>query len=139
MTSAAEETPSSSSSIYQKISPKTDPGKQIQKWTKLRLCDEIYLCLINVKEKDKEGFPKRKYEEQARQKIGWMALPPHSRAVFVILLRDLDLEIKEKLLEEDKASREEILQQVADLIFEQIDRRYYLLNARRFLKVRLER
>ena len=109
-----------------------------EEWTIARLHDEVYLSLMIVEEKDKEGIPRRKYEAQAREKIGWIAVPPHSDAIFVIHLKDLDAKVKEELLKENTISRNDILKNVVDSIYEKINSRYYLLNARRFVKVRLE-
>jgi hypothetical protein len=36
-------------------------------WTRSRLIDELYFCLMSIKEKDEEGFRGRKYEEQIRK------------------------------------------------------------------------
>ena len=108
-----------------------------EEWTRARLHDEIYLSLMKV-EQNKEGIPRRKYEAEAREKIGWVAVPPHGNAIFVIHLKDLDANVKEELLKENPISRNDILKNVVDSIYEQIDSRYYLLNARRFVKVRLE-
>jgi hypothetical protein len=105
-------------------------------WTTWRLKDEAYLSLISVREKDKEGMSRRKYEEQARKKMYWMAIPPHT--VFIISLKDLDGKVKRELAKRDKGLRDFIIKQAVEKIFEMVDSRHFLLSAKQYLKVREE-
>src|SRR5215208_1754693 len=66
-----------------------DKDKSKDKWTRSYLIEELYLCLISHEFKDKVGIIRRKYEEQIRKKMYWMALPPHC-AVIEVHLKDLD-------------------------------------------------
>lgn len=126
-----------------------------EEWTVARLQDELFLSLMKVKvqfcmlvgltkevraqdpKNHGSGVIRRLYEEQARYKMYRMPIfqPPPP---FVIHLKDLDAKVKEELLKENPMSRNDILKNVVDSIYEQIDSRYYLLTARRFVKVRLE-
>jgi hypothetical protein len=107
-----------------------------EKWTRTRLIEETYLSLMSVKAKDAEGVIRRKYEEQVREKIGWVAIPPHATAI-IVSLKDLDAKVKKELLADNLAMRDFTLKQAVEMICEQTDRRYYLLSAKRFLKVEL--
>jgi hypothetical protein len=112
-------------------------------WSKQRLVDEIYfslinvrtpMCLINSNQYD-SGIIKRIYQEQARYKMYRMAIynPP---PVFVIHLKHIDERVKVQLAKEDEETRNEILKQVAERIFETVDTRFFLLSGLPFLKVR---
>ena len=92
---------------------------------------------MSVKEKDEEGIRRRKYEEQVRKKMYWMPIPPHS-SVIVVSLKDLDAKVKLEFLKDDAISRDFILKEAVGMICEQVDRSFYLLSTKRFLKVRLE-
>jgi hypothetical protein len=83
------------------------------------------------------GVIRRLYEEQARYKMPRMPVfrPPPT---FVVHLKHLDDKIRQELASEDKTSRDFILREAVGRIFEQVNERYYLLSAKRFLKVRLE-
>lgn len=111
--------------------------RQNEQWTRARLIDELYLSLMSVKEKDKEGIVRRKYEERVRKEMYWMPIPPHSAAI-VISLKDLDAKVILELSKDDKISREYTLKQAVGMICEQVDERFYLLSAKQFLKVGLE-
>jgi hypothetical protein len=108
-----------------------------EKWTRARLIEETYLSLMFVRVKDAEGIIRRKYEEQVREKIGWMAIPPHTASTITVSLRDLDAKVKEELLSDNQAMLDFTLKQAVEMICEQYDRRFYLLSAKRFLKVEL--
>jgi hypothetical protein len=109
-------------------------------WTTERLIDEVYLSLMSVKERTENGWGVvlRKYEEQARYKMYRMVIyrPPPT---FIIQLKDLGGKVKRELAKRDKETRDFIIKQAAERIFEQIDSRYFLLSAKQFLKVRLEK
>jgi len=83
-----------------------------------------------------QGIIRRFYEEQARYKMYRMVIfrPPPT---FIIYLKDLDERVKSQLGSREKQSRDFILEQAAERIFEQVDSRYFLLSAKQFLKVRL--
>jgi hypothetical protein len=84
------------------------------------------------------GIVRRTYEEQARYKMYRMAIyNPHP--VFVIHLKHIDERVKVQLAKEDEETRNEILKQVAERIFETVDKRFFLLSGLPFLKVRCER
>jgi hypothetical protein len=106
-------------------------------WTTSKLIDEVYLSLMSVKEKDEEGVRRRKYEEQIRKKMYWMPIPPHS-SVVLVSLKDLDTKVKQELLKRDAISRGFTLKEAVGMICEQVDREFYLLSAKQFLKVKLE-
>jgi hypothetical protein len=108
-----------------------------EKWTRARLIEETYLSLMSVKAKDDEGVIRRKYEEQVREKIGWMAIPPNTASTITVSLKDLDAKVKEELLADNQAMRDLTLKQAVEMICEQFDTRYYLLSAKRFMKVEL--
>jgi hypothetical protein len=117
-------------------------------WTTERLIDEVFLslmsiksqfCMINTRNDTRnrgQGIIRRFYEEQARYKMYRMVIfrPPPT---FIIYLKDLDERVKRQLGRRDKQSRDFILEQAAERIFEQVDSRYFLLSAKQFLKVRL--
>jgi hypothetical protein len=114
-------------------------------WTTERLIDEVYLSLIDVKaqmclinSKKDSGSIRRIYQEQARYKMYRMVVfrPPPT---FIIYLKDLDERVRRELAKEDKTTRNDILKQVAERILEQVNSRYFLLSAKPFLKVRLEK
>jgi hypothetical protein len=119
-------------------------------WTTWRLIDEVFLSLMSVKaqfcminarddftKNHGQGVLRRSYEGQARYKIYRMVMyrPP---PIFFIHLKDLDERVKRELAKRDKESRDFILRQTAEKIFEQIDSRYFQLSANAYLKVRLE-
>jgi hypothetical protein len=60
-------------------------------------------------------------------------------AIIVVSLNDLNEKAKQELLKDDPKSRDFTLKEAIGMICEQVDSRYYLLNAKRFLKVRLEK
>jgi hypothetical protein len=108
-------------------------------WTRSQLIEELYLCLMSVKEKDDEGICRRKYEEQIRKKMYWMPIPPRLSSVILVSLKDLDTKVKQELLKDDSISRDFTLKEAVGMICEQVDREFYLLSAKTFLKVRLEK
>lgn len=75
-------------------------------WTRSKLIDEVYLSLMSVQERDKEGIRRCKYEEQIRKKMYWMPIPPHLSSVIVVSLKDLDTKVKQELLNDDATSRD---------------------------------
>jgi hypothetical protein len=119
-------------------------------WTTERIIDEVFLslmsvksqfCMINARDDPRNQFAgvlRRPYEEQARYKMYRMVVfrPP---PVFVIHLKDLDERVRRELAKEDKTTRNDILKRVAERILEQVNSRYFLLSAKPFLKVRLEK
>jgi hypothetical protein len=109
-----------------------------EEWSRSLLIEELYLCLMSVKTKDEEGITRRKYEEQVRKEMYWIPIPPHSSTV-VISLRDLDAKVKQELSNDDKKSQDFTLKEAVGMICEQVDSRFYLLSAKRYLKVRLEK
>ena len=66
-----------------------------------------------------------------------MAIPPHTAGTIIVSLKDLDPKVKQELLDDNQAMRDFTLKQVMEMICEQIDSRYYLLSAKKFLKVEL--
>jgi hypothetical protein len=108
-----------------------------EKWTRSLLIEETYLSLMSVKVKDDEGIIRRKYEEQVREKIGWMVIPPHTASTITVSLKDLDAKVKEELLSDNQEMRDFTLKQAVEMICEQTGKRYYLLSAKGFLKVEL--
>lgn len=115
-------------------------------WSKQKLVDEIYLSLMDVRapmcqinsKAYNSGIIKRIYQEQARYKMYRMAIynPP---PVFVIHLKDIDEKVKGQLAKEDETTKKEILKQVAERIFETVDKRFFLLSGPPFLNVRCEK
>jgi hypothetical protein len=112
--------------------------RQNEQWTRSRLIDELYLSLMSLKEKDKEGIIRRKYEEIVRKEMYWMPIPPHSAAI-VISLKDLDTKVKQELSKDDKISQDFTLKEAVGMICEQVNSRFYLLSVKQYLKVRLEK
>jgi hypothetical protein len=109
-----------------------------EEWTRSLLIEELYLSLMSVKEKDNEGIIRRKYEEIVRKEMYWMPIPPHSAAI-VISLKDLDAKVKQELSKDDKISRDLVLKEAVGMICELVNSRFYLLSAKQYLKVRLEK
>jgi hypothetical protein len=119
-------------------------------WTTERVIDEVSLslmsvksqfCMINARDDSRNRGPgvlRRIYEEQARYKMYRMVVyrPP---PVFIIHLKDLDEKVKRELAKRDKDIIDFILEQSAARIFDQVDSRYFLLSAKQFLEVRLEK
>jgi hypothetical protein len=93
---------------------------------------------MSVKEKDEEGIRRRKYEEQICKKMYWMPIPPHHSSVVLVSLKDLDTKVKQELLKRDAISRGFTLKEAIGMICEQVDREFYLLSAKQFLRVKLE-
>ena len=108
-----------------------------EKWTRSSLIEETYLSLMSVRVKDDEGVLRRTYEDQVRDKMYWMVIPPHTTSTITVSLKDLDAKVKQELLSDNQAMRDITLKQAVEMICEQIDRRYYLLSAKGFLKVEL--
>jgi hypothetical protein len=65
----------------------------------------------------------------------YIILPP----VFVIHLKHIDERVKVQLAKEDEETRNEILKQVAERIFETVDKRFFLLSGLPFLNVKCEK
>jgi hypothetical protein len=119
-------------------------------WTTWQLIDEVFLslisvksqfCMINARDDSKNrgaGVIRRSYEEQGRYKIYRMVVyrPPPT---FVIHLKDLDEKVKGELAKRDKELRDFVLRQAVERIIEQVDSRYFLLSAKQYLKVGLEK
>jgi hypothetical protein len=109
-------------------------------WTIAKLIDEVYLSLMSIKERTNNGWGivQRKYEEQARYKMYRMVIyrPPPA---FIIEISDLDGKVKRELAQCDKKTRDFVLKQAVERIFETVDSRYFLLSAKQFLKVRMEK
>jgi hypothetical protein len=117
-------------------------------WTTWRLIDEVFLSLMSVKaqfcminDKDNslnrgQGVLRRVYEEQARYKLYRMVL---FKLPFIIHLKDLDEKVKRELAKREKGPRDFILKQAAERILELVDSRYFLLSAKQYLKVGLEK
>jgi hypothetical protein len=83
------------------------------------------------------GVPRRFYEEQARYKMYRIPvfLPP---PVFVVHLKHLDEELKKELSSLDKESKDFVMKDAISRIFEQVDKRFFLLNVRPLLRWRFE-
>jgi hypothetical protein len=115
------------------IEEQVRPVKEV--WSTERLIDELFLELDNVKEIDeKSGLTKRKYEEQAK----WLMyrIPVYRPApAFIMNLSDIKKKrIKEELADLDDETLDYVLKETVGRIFEGIDRRYFRLNVRRFLR-----
>jgi hypothetical protein len=128
---------------------------ELEGWTLSYIIDEMCFQLIDVKltfcmltDLDKEarmedlrnlgrGVLRRLYEEQARYKIYRIPVfrPP---PVFVVHLKHLDDRLKKELATLDKNSRDFVMKEAIGRICEQVDKRFYLLNAKPLLKWRLE-
>jgi hypothetical protein len=65
------------------------------------------------------------------------AIPPHT--AFIISLKDLDGKTRRELAKRDKGLRDYIIKEAVERIFEIVDSRYFLLSAKQFLKVGLEK
>ena len=93
--------------------------------------EEVHRCNTGT------GVPRRFYEEQARYKMHRIPvfLPP---PVFVVHLKHLDEELKKELSSLDKESKDFVMKDAISRIFEQVDKRYFLLNVRPLLRWRFE-
>jgi hypothetical protein len=81
--------------------------------------------------------PRRLYEEQARYKMSRIPIFQAPR-VFVVYLKHLDERLKRQLSSLDRESKDFVMREAIGRIFEQIDKRFYLLSAKRLSRWRLE-
>jgi hypothetical protein len=124
-------------------------------WSLAAIVDELFLSMMDVKvpfcmlsglttEVRKQdlrnlgtGVLRRIYEEQARYKMYripiFRPLP-----VFVVHLKHLDDKLKQELSSLDRESKDLAMREAIDRVFEQVDRRFFLLSVKRHLRWRLE-
>jgi hypothetical protein len=83
------------------------------------------------------GVLKRFYEEQARYKMYRIAVfrPP---PVFVVYLKHLDDRLKQELASLDRETKDFVMKEAIGRIFEQVDKRFFLLSVKPLLTWRLE-
>jgi hypothetical protein len=81
------------------------------------------------------GILRRLYEVQARYK---MYRTQVFRLVFVVYLKHLDDKLKRELANLDRESRDYVVTGAVGRIFEQVDKRYFLLSVKPLLKWRFE-
>jgi len=93
--------------------------------------EEVYCCNTGT------GVLRRLYEEQARYKIYRIPVfrPPPA---FVVYLKHLDDRLKKELASLDKQTKDFVMKEAIGRIFEQVDKRFFLLSAKPLLKWRLE-
>ena len=134
-----------------------------QKWCLAAISDELVIsmldtkiafCMINSNQKSSlmsdykkveevyrcntgNGVPRRLYEEQVRYKMYRIPVfrPP---PVFVIYLKHLDDRLKTELANLDREAKAYVMKEAIGRIFEQIDKRFFLLSVKPLLKWRLE-
>jgi hypothetical protein len=132
-------------------------------WTLACTIDELYLSLMNVKEvfcminsnkkvtvfsdpeqveKDNRcnsgsGVLRRSYEEQVRYKMYRIPVFRPS-PFFVVYLKHLDERLKKELANLDRQTKDFVMKEAIGRIFEQVDRRFFLLSVKPLLQWRLE-
>jgi len=102
----------------------------IEGWTKERLIEELYICLVKC--------PSSDYQKQAYELI--YKIPIYRpTSYFQIKISDLSDQIKKELDEIWTYKREldYILKEAVSRIFSNVNDRYFLLSVKRLLKVRL--
>lgn len=103
-------------------------------WTTNKLEEELYLHLMKVKE-EKNGYVKRKYEEQAKHLI--YRIPVYRpTSYFTISTQDLNDKVRSELETLDQESLNNVMKGAIGRIFESINLNYYLLSVKRLLKWR---
>lgn len=108
---------------------------QDELWTTEAIIDELFLCLMKIKERKKNSTT-WKYEQQAKQLI--YKIPIHRPPpFFMIHLGDLTLRIKKELANLDEELLDYVMKEAIGRIFEQIDERYFLLSVRKLLRWKL--
>jgi|SRR5215204_415128 len=83
------------------------------------------------------GVLRRLYEEQVRYKMYRIPVftPP---PIFVIYLKHLDERLKKELANLDRETKDFVMKEAIGRIFEQVDRRFFLLSVKSLLRWRLE-
>ena len=93
--------------------------------------EEVHRCNTGT------GVPRRFYEEQARYKM--YRIPVfHPPLVFVVYLKHLDQGLKKELSNLDRESKDLVMKVAISRIFEQVDKRFFLLSVKPLLKWRFE-
>jgi hypothetical protein len=93
--------------------------------------EEVHRCNIDT------GVLRRFYEEQARYKMYRIPVfrPP---PVFVVYLKHLDEGLKKELSNLDRESKDFVMKEAISRIFEQVDKRFFLLSVKPLLRWRFE-
>ena len=93
--------------------------------------EEVHRCNTGT------GVLRRFYEEQARYKMYRIPVfrPP---PVFVVYLKHLDEGLKKELSNLDRESKDLVMKEAISRIFEQVDKRFFLLSVKPLLKWRFE-
>ena len=93
--------------------------------------EEVHSCNTG------NGVLRRFYEEQARYKMYRIPVfrPP---PVYVVYLKHLDEGLKKELSNLDRESKDFVMKEAISRIFEQVDKRFFLLSVRPLLKWRFE-
>jgi hypothetical protein len=95
--------------------------------------EEVQRCRCNTD----TGILRRFYEEQARYKM--YRIPVfRTPLVFVVYVKHLDEGLKKELSNLDRESKDFVVREAISRIFEQVDKRFFLLNVRPLLKWRFE-
>ena len=83
------------------------------------------------------GVRRRLYEEQARYKMYRIPIfrPP---PIFVVHLKHLDDRLKQELSTLHSENKDDVMKEAIGRIFEQIDKRFFLLSVKPLLQWRLE-
>jgi hypothetical protein len=93
--------------------------------------EEDYSCNTGT------GVSRRLYEEQARYKM--YRIPNFQPSpIFVVYLKHLDDRLKRELANLDRETKDFVMKEAIGRIFEQVDRRFYLLSVKPLLQWRLE-
>lgn len=95
--------------------------------------EEVHRCRCNTG----TDVLRRFYEEQARYKMYRIPVfcPP---PVFVVYLKHLDEGLKKELSNLDRESKDLVMKEAISRIFEQVDKRFFLLSVKPLLKWRFE-
>jgi hypothetical protein len=95
--------------------------------------EEVHRCRCNTG----TGVLRRFYEEQARYKMYRIPVfrPP---LVFVVHLKHLEEGLKKELSNLDRESKDFVVREAISRIFEQVDKRFFLLSVKPLLKWRFE-
>jgi hypothetical protein len=94
--------------------------------------EKVYRCNTG------SGVLRRLYEEQARYKMFRIPVlrPP---SIFVVYLKHLDDRLKNELASLDRESKDYVMKEAIGRLFENIDKRFFLLSVKPLLKWRLEK
>jgi hypothetical protein len=111
-----------------------DGDEKKEYWTTQKLVDELFLCLIDIRDSINKDL--RKYEDQAEYLIYRIPIYRPTPS-FLISKKDLTNRLIQELESLDQNSKKNVTKEAVDRIFEGINKRYYLLSVRNLLNVEL--